>query len=275
MTTASPVPPGGLACGAVLHVQALTQAMSEPWEYHAGPPDMVRIAQKADEIGFLYIGVCDHCVVPDVSEGFGRANPGAAGNMRTTWYDTMTTLAFLAASTKRVRLLTYVLVPAYRHPLVVAKAAMTLDKLSAGRLILGLGAGHVEKEFEALGVDYSRRGRLLDEAIDALRTSFREEWTSFSGRTWRWSTLAQSPRPVQPQIPIWIGGSSDAALRRVAERGDGWLPLSTPRADMPRAIATIRKHAEEAERSTPIDVGFMAEWIYVGKPPGTSDPRRI
>jgi probable F420-dependent oxidoreductase len=211
-------------------------------------------------------------VVPDVSGGFGRANPGAAGNMRTTWYDTMTTLAFLAASTQRVRLLTYVLVPAYRHPLLVAKAAMTLDNLSNGRLILGVGAGHVEKEFEALGVDYSKRGRLLDEAIDALRMSFSEEWTSFSGQTWRWSSLAQSPRPVQPHIPIWIGGSSDAALRRVARRGDGWLPLSTSRAEMPRSIATIRKYAEEAERSTWIDIGFMAEWTYIGTPPWDLGP---
>src|SRR4029078_9498381 len=122
-------------------------------------------------------------------------------------------------------LLSHITVPAYRHPLAVAKAWSTLDVVSGGRAIMGGGAGHLEAEFDLLGVDFARRGALLDESIDALRAAFSDEFSNVDGPTWKVSGMGQRPPPIRPGgPPLWIRGASKAALRRAAERGDGWLP---------------------------------------------------
>ena len=141
-----------------LPIQAQSEMFVADWERTSGPDELVAIARKADETGFFYLGVCDHIAIPR------RLAPA----MGTTWYDPVATLGLLAGVTSRVRLLPHVWVAAYRHPLQSAKSMATLDHLSGGRLILGVGAGHVPEEFAELGVDFRRRGKLLDEAIDAL-----------------------------------------------------------------------------------------------------------
>ncbi|HZR81258.1 MAG TPA: TIGR03619 family F420-dependent LLM class oxidoreductase [Candidatus Binatia bacterium] len=259
------VPSGRLVYGMQLPVQAQSTMFAAPWEGGAGAAELLRIAEACDRSGFFYVAVCDHVVVP-------RERAAA---MRTTWYDTVATLGFLAAATRRVRLLSHVFILPYRHPLVSAKAFATLDALSGGRVILGVGAGHLEGEFATLGVDFKRRGKLLDEAIDLVKTAFREEFVRFEGATWKVDDVGLAPRPVQqPRPPIWIGGSTPAALRRAAERGDGWLPQGTPRADLPAAIETIRSHRRKTVGDRPIEIGTMSEWLYVGRPtfelaPGT------
>lgn len=150
------------AYGMQLPVQSLSTLYAEPWEAAAPPGDLVDVARAADRLGFAYIGCCDHVAIP----------PRLAPAMSPTWYDPVATLAFLAAVTTRVRLLSHVAVIGLRHPLLTAKQYATLDHLCGGRLILGVGAGHVREEFEALGVDFERRGPLLDEAIDAVRAHF-------------------------------------------------------------------------------------------------------
>jgi len=251
------VPPGRLAYGMQLPIQAQSTVFAAPWELEAGPEDLVRIAQACDRSGFFYVAVCDHVCVP-------RERAGA---MRTTWYDTVATLGFLAAATRNVRLMSHVYILPYRHPLVTAKAFSTLDALSGGRVILGVGAGHLEGEFATLGVDFKRRGRLLDEAIDLVKQAFCEEFVKFDGPTWKVDDVGLRPRPVQkPRPPIWIGGSTPAALRRAAERGDGWLPQGTPRADLPVAIETIRAHRRKSIGDRPIEIGTISEWLYVGRP---------
>ena len=217
------VPAGQLAYGMQLPIQAQSRMFVADWELVAGPTELVRIAQKADETGFLYVAVCDHVAIPE----------RLAGAMGTVWYDTIATLGFLAGVTSRVRLLSHVLVLAYRHPLVIAKSLATLDALSNGRLIVGVGAGHVAEEFGALGLDFARRGALLDEAMDAVAAALTDEFPGVDGQTWTFAGGGVAPRPVQqPRPPMWVGGSSPAALRRAAERGDGWLPQGTPRKDM-------------------------------------------
>ena len=250
-------PPREVVCGVQLHVQTKTRTLREPWEDQAGVAELATIADKAEEIDLAYIGVCDHVAIPDNDY---------ARHMSTTWFDTVATLGFLAARTSRIRLLSNVFIPGYRHPLHVAKAFMTLDHLSGGRVILGVGVGHVEAEFDALGVDYLVRGRLLDESIDAVRVSFAEEWTSFQGQEWKWEQMGQAPRPVQQPVPIWVGGRGRPALRRVAERGDGWIPQGTPRAQMAGDVAYIREVADRVRPDARLDLGFMSEWIYVGQP---------
>src|SRR3954447_26498980 len=152
------VPAGRVVFGIQLPVQAQSKYFVEPWELDAGPAEVAAVAQAADRSGFFYVAVCDHVVVPDE----------LAPRMSAVWWDTVATLSWLAAQTSHTRLLSSVFNLTYRHPLVGAKSFATLDLLSGGRAIIGVGAGHVEQEFAALGVDFSARGRLLDEARGVL-----------------------------------------------------------------------------------------------------------
>jgi len=187
--------------------------------------------------------------------------------MSTVWYDAVATLGFLAAATERIRLLSYVWVAAYRHPLQTAKAFMTLDALSGGRVILGVGAGHLEGEFGTLGVDYRRRGKLLDESIDLVTKAFLDEYPEHDGEHWHVHDVGLRPRPVQqPRPPVWVGGNTPAALRRAAARGDGWLPQGTFRDQLPEQIATIRSHRRKIRGDAPIEIGANSPWLYVGRP---------
>jgi probable F420-dependent oxidoreductase len=264
--TPSITAPGALAFGLHLPVQALSLTFREKWEEDAGVADLVAVARAADDAGFTFVGVCDHVALAlnDYTE-----------RMSTTWYDTIATLSFLAAVTTNTRLLSEVFVAAYRHPLVSAKAFLTLDHLSGGRAIVGIGAGHVESEFEALGIDFASRGARTDEAIDAIRAAFADEYSSFHGRFYDYDEVGLSPRPVGGEIPIWIGGSSRPALRRVAERGDGWIPQATPRELMADCVDYIRRHRDRVRPGVDLDLGFMPEWIYVGRPTWDIGPSTV
>ncbi|BBC34100.1 Luciferase-type oxidoreductase, BA3436 family [Streptomyces graminofaciens] len=243
--------------GIQLPVQSQSTLYVEAWEADAGPDDLVEVARAADRSGFAYIATCDHVAIPR----------RLAAAMGTTWYDPVATLAFLAAATERVRLLSHVAVVGLRHPLLTAKQYATLDHLSGGRLILGVGAGHVPEEFEALGVDFERRGAVLDECVDALRAALGpDEFPSHHGKSYDFEGLGQRPRPAQPRVPLWVGGSSPAAVRRAAVRGDGWLPQGDPRDRLPGQIARVRGLRAEAGATGPFTVGAITEPLYVGEP---------
>ncbi|MFJ5777646.1 TIGR03619 family F420-dependent LLM class oxidoreductase [Streptomyces sp. NPDC093094] len=243
--------------GIQLPVQSQSTLYTEPWETTAGPGDLVAVARAADAAGFAYVAVCDHVAVPR----------RLAAAMSTVWYDPVATLAFLAAHTRTVRLLSHVAVVGLRHPLLTAKQYATLDRLAGGRLVLGVGAGHVREEFEALGVDFARRGAVLDETIDALRAALGpEEFPEHHGKLYDFGGLGQRPRPVQPRVPLWVGGSSDAAVRRAALRGDGWLPQGDPRERLAERITRIRRLREEAGIGEPFTFGAIAEPLHIGRP---------
>ena len=251
------VRPGALAVGLQLPVAAQSTVFAAPWEAAAGPAELLRVAQACDRAGFFYVAVCDHVCIP-------RSHAAA---MSTTWYDPVATLGWLAAATRSVRLLSYVYVAPYRHPLQTAKAFATLDALSGGRVILGVGAGHLEPEFAILGVDFARRGALLDDAIEVLAKAFRDEFPEHEGPVWHVRDVGLRPRPVQrPRPPIWVGGSTPAALRRAAARGDGWLPQGTFRDRLPGQIAAIRAHRRRVRGDVPIEIGDNSEWLYLGRP---------
>ena len=255
----SVLPPDRLAYAMSLPVQSQPSVAREPWEAAAGPSEMVAIARKADETGFAYIAVCDHVVV-DRRPPSDRMGPG--------WYDTVATLAYLARSRPRVRLLSSVAVIGYRHPLVTAKQWCTLDRLSGGRAILGVGVGWIESEFALLGASYADRGRLADEAIDVVRACFTSEYPVISTPTWTLSgDFGVAPRPVQSPVPIWVGGHGKPALRRVAERGDGWIPQGTPRSELAAEIAYVEARRSVVRPSEAIDYGYVSEPMYVGTPP--------
>ncbi|WP_240138978.1 TIGR03619 family F420-dependent LLM class oxidoreductase [Streptomyces sp. MUM 178J] len=244
--------------GIQLPVQSQSALYAESWEAAAGPEDLVEVARAADRCGFGYVACCDHVAIPQ----------RLAAAMSTVWYDPVATLAFLAAATERVRLLSHVAVVGLRHPLLTAKQYATLDHLSGGRLVLGVGAGHVREEFEALGADFERRGAVLDESMDALRAALGpEEFPEFEGKRFVFRGLGQRPRPAQPRVPLWVGGSSPAAVRRAALKGDGWLPQGDPRDRLPARIARIRALREQADiADRPFTVGAIAEPLYVGEP---------
>ncbi|KUJ70160.1 LLM class F420-dependent oxidoreductase [Streptomyces albus subsp. albus] len=247
-----------MSYGIQLPVQSLSTLYAENWEARAGPADLLAVARAADRHGFAYVACCDHVAVPR----------RLAAAMGTVWYDPVATLAYLAAATERVLLLSHVAVAGLRHPLVTAKQYATLDHLSGGRLVLGVGAGHVPEEFAALGVDFADRGPLLDETVDALKAALgEEEFPSFQGRRFAFADLGQAPRPARrPRPPLWVGGSSAAAVRRAAERGDGWLPQGDPRDRLPGQIARLRALRAAAGIAEPAVIGAIAEPLYVGEP---------
>ncbi|MFF4254265.1 LLM class F420-dependent oxidoreductase [Streptomyces sp. NPDC001663] len=246
-----------LTYGIQLPVQSQSTIYAEPWEATAGPDDLAEIARTADRAGFDYVASCDHVAVPR----------RLAAAMSTVWYDPVATLAFLAGVTERVRLLSHVAVVGLRHPLVTAKQYATLDHLSGGRLILGVGAGHVQEEFEALGVDFERRGAVLDECIDALRAALGpEEFPEHHGKLYDFEGLGQRPRPAQEHVPLWVGGSSPAAVRRAALKADGWLPQGDPRDRLPDQIARLKRLRAEAGIDDPPTIGAITEPLYLGAP---------
>ena len=251
---ASIIEPGRLAFGMQLPIQSQSRLYVEQWELAAGPDELAAIAERADANGFFYLAVCDHVAIPKPLDE----------RMGDTWYDTVATLGWLAAQTSTVRLLSHIYVLPYRHPLVTAKSFMTLDRLSSGRAILGVGTGHVEPEFALLGADFEGRGRATDAAIDEIRTAFDAPFVH---------DAAMAPRPAQAHLPIWVGGSSKPALRRAATRGDGWLPQGPPKEGMEAGIAFIREEREKAGRGDdPIDLGVIVEPMYVGEPSWDTGP---
>ncbi len=246
-----------LRYGMQLPVQSQSTLYAEAWEAEAGPDDLLEIARAADWAGFDYLASCDHVGIPR----------RLAAAMSTVWYDPVATLAFLAAATERVRLLSHVAIVGLRHPLLTAKQYATLDHLSGGRLVLGVGAGHVQEEFEALGVDFHGRGAVLDECLDALRAALGpDEFPEHHGKLYDFAGLGQRPRPAQDRVPVWVGGSSPAAVRRAALKGDGWLPQGDPRDRLPGQVARIRELREQAGVRGAFTVGAIAEPLYVGTP---------
>jgi probable F420-dependent oxidoreductase len=170
--------------------------------------------------------------------------------MGPTWYDAGSTLAFVAGVTSRIRLLSHVLVLPYRHPLLVAKQYGTLDHLSGGRVILGVGSGHLKPEFKTLGADFERRGRVSDEYMRAIAAAWEQDVARFDGDTISFRDVMVSPRASQrPRPPFWVGGNSPAALRRAARLGEGWVPWQLGPDEFAGLAARARGLREESGRS--------------------------
>lgn len=241
--------------GTQLPIQAQSTMFAAPWESDAGPADLLRVAQTCETAGYDYVGVCDHVAIP----------LAAAPAMGTQWMDPISTLSWLAGQTEHIGLLTHVFVLGYRHPLVAAKQFATVDHLSGGRLIAGIGAGHLHGEFEALGADFTQRGRDLDAALPTLIAALENEFVD---------DLGARPRPTQePRPPIWIAGSSAPALRRAARFGDGWLPQGPASTDH---VETLHRLLDAEGRSVDgFVIGHIAPPVHVGHPDWDAPRRTI
>lgn len=233
--------------------------------YREGPAAVARIASAIEQIGYDQLDVFDHVVM-------GHDHPSRESSRypaRMPILEALMTLSYAAACTSRIGLGTEVLVLPQRSPVLVAKQVSTLDTLSGGRVRLGVGIGWQPSEYEALGENYRNRGRRMDDAIGLLRECWRDE--SIEHVTDHYTSVAMAMEPKPPQgasLPVWVGGNSEPAYRRVGRLGDGWLASQvTDAAFAQHAIRTIRQHAEEAGRD-PDTIGLQS---MVAPPPRAGD----
>ncbi len=225
----------------------------------ASPPVLTRLAVEGEAIGFDYIALSDHIVEPlDIHARYPYSETGEfPKGSRGERHEQLAAMAYLAAKTSRIRFLTSVMVVPHRPAVLTAKILSTIDVMSGGRIMVGVGAGWLEEEFEALGAPpFAERGKVTDEYLQA----FRELWTKpeprFEGRFVKFANIAFAPKPVQkPHPALWIGGESGPAMRRTARLGDGWYPIGTnpthPLNTLARyraAVARLRKLIEDAGR---------------------------
>lgn len=198
-----------------------------------GDPGFIRdVARLAEERGFWGITAPDHILSPNA---WARAGGGEQ------WIDPFVLLGYMAAVTTRLRLVTHIVVLPYRSPFATAKAIASLDHISGGRVVMGVGSGYLKEEFDILGVPFEERGARTDEYIRIIRACWTDGDIEFRGRFYSVSDARMGPRPVQAHVPTWIGGNSMRALRRAVELGDCWAPFDV-------TDAFVREAVEEAER---------------------------
>jgi probable F420-dependent oxidoreductase len=173
-------------------------------------------ARETESLGYHWLGVSDHVALTrDVSAQYPAP-----------FYDPFTLLAWLSGLTTRIELGTTVAILPYRSPLQLARVSANIDRLSRGRFVLGVGVGWAREEFDALGIDFAKRGAIADEYLEALLALWTKDEVSYRGSFLRFENVETGPRPVRtPHPPIWVGGSSDAAIRRAARYGDAWHPI--------------------------------------------------
>ena len=214
--------------------------------YREGPEAVARLAKAIEDIGYDQLDIFDHVVMGYPAPS--RAKPVYPPKMPIL--EALVTLGYMAAATRRIGLGTEVLILPQRQPVLVAKQAATLDILSGGRLRLGVGVGWQASEYEALGEDFSNRGRRMDEAIALLRACWSDAQIDFDGKFNPVQAMALEPKPPQgAKLPIWVGGFAPQALKRVGALADGWLaPALEDREQAAKMLETVRKHAVAAGR---------------------------
>ncbi|MBV9597165.1 MAG: LLM class F420-dependent oxidoreductase [Chloroflexi bacterium] len=201
--------------------------------------DVVALGQQAEQLGFDSIWTMDHLL----NIGFVRDRLD-----NKPYFHPLGILSFLAARTTTITLGTSVMVLPYHNPFELAKYAATLDQLSRGRFILGVGAGGTREESDALGLDFHRRGAIANEMMQVMRELWSSDMPAFSGANWRFESLRFSPKPVQRPLPMWVGGASPGAMKRAATLGDGWHPNGVSPENYRAAAEQIREMAAAAGR---------------------------
>lgn len=222
--------------------------------YREGPEGITKLAKAVEDIGFDQLDMFDHVIM-----GYPTDNrPAPMYPPQMPIMEALMMLAYMAASTTKIGLGTEVLVLPQRQPVLVAKQVSTLDTLSAGRMRLGVGVGWQVSEYDALEEDFGNRGQRMDEAIHLLRAYWSDEKIDFNGEHYTSTAMAMEPKPPQGgELPIWIGGNSARALRRVGELGDGWLATAIQNPEKAASmVATIREHAQNADRD-PDQIGMQ------------------
>jgi len=238
---------------------------------------LLALAKRGEELGFSYMAIPDHIVIPRQIESpypynTARMMVGAAGG---DCLEQLVLMSYLAAATTKIRLLTSIMVVPHRSPMFTAKALATIDVLSQGRVTVGCGAGWMDEEFKAVGAPpFAERGKVTDEYLRIFKTLWTEDDPRFEGNYARFQNIKFLPKPVQkPHPPLWIGGESPAALRRVVALGDAWYPIgSNPEFPLDtlerytQALSRLRDEAARANRDpASIELAYWANWYKEGQ----------
>src|SRR6478736_881081 len=248
--------------------------------------DMTRLAIEGEAMGFDYLTVTDHVVLPDTKvPGYPYSEYGAFyEEAPLERHEQLVGMAYIAAKTSRIRLVAAVLVVPHRPAVLAAKMLATLDVLSGGRLVVGIGAGWLKSEFDAVvTTPFPERGAVTDEYIDAFKLLWTEHSPKFDGRYTKIDGIVLEPKPVQkPHPPIWVGGEGPAALRRTARVGNAWYPIGSNNQHLldtlPRlkaGIGRLRKVTTDAGRDpASVEVAFRVKRYGAAVPPVASDGER-
>ncbi len=233
-----------LRLGITTPVLTMLPGAHASWEASGTIEDVAAIARAADALGYSHLACSEHVIVPTE----------VAATRGSRYWDPLATFGYLAAVTTGIRLATNVLVLGYHHPLAIAKRYGTLDQVSGGRLILGLGVGSLQEEFELLGAAFDGRGPMADDALRALRASLSEPRPSYHGTHYSFDDVILDPCALQPRVPLWIGGRTARSLRRAVELGDGWMPFGLRSEELRAMIDAARQTPAWAERREPVEL---------------------
>ena len=238
-----------LRVGIITPIVILLPRSHNEWEVDASVEDVVAIATAADRLGYHHLTASEHVAIPVDVE--------ARRGMR--YWDLLSTLAYLAAVTERIRLATNMVVLPYHHPIEILKHYGTLDRLSDGRLVLGVGVGSLREEFDLLGKQFDGRGEAADDALRAIRATWGQREPRYSGTRYTFDDVVVDPTGVQERVPIWVGGRTPRSLRRALELGDAWVPFLLD----PNAVRSMLDEAVEtpawAEREQALDIALWPE----------------
>jgi probable F420-dependent oxidoreductase len=235
--------------GIVTPVLTMLPRAHARWEETAGIGEVERVVVEAERLGYHHVTCSEHVAIPtEVAEVRGAR-----------YWDPLSTFGYLAATTSSIRLATHVLVLAYHHPLAIAKRYGTLDRVSGGRLILGVGVGSLEEEFDLLGAQFDGRGGVADDHMRALRASLSEREPEYHGTHYRYQGFIVDPAAAQHRMPIWVGGQGYRSLRRAVELGDGWAPFGLGTADLEAMLKRARDTDAWKAREHAFDVVLQNE----------------
>lgn len=250
--------------GLVTPVVTRHPANDAAWTEDAGPDELVRIAVAADRLGYHHLTCSEHVAIPTA----------AAPVRGTRYYDPLATLGFLAAHTRRIRLVTHVLVLGYHHPLAIAKRYGTLDRLSGGRLVLGVGVGTLAEEFALLDAEFAERGTRYEDALRALRAAFGRREPVYDGTHYRFRDVVVDPYGVQTDVPIWLGGRTARSLRRALVFGDGWDPFGLDADALAAMLVRARDWPAWRARTRPLEVVLPVDRLLDPMLPAERDALR-
>jgi probable F420-dependent oxidoreductase len=254
-----------LPLGLVTPVVSLNPRVARDWEVTAGVDDVVEVARAADRAGFHHLTCSEHVAVPDGALS-------SVGTPRgTRYFDPAVTLTWLAAATTTIRLATHVLVAGLHHPLEVAKTYGTLDVLSGGRVVLGIGVGSLRAEFDVLGRPFDGRGERADEFLRALRAVWGEREPTHAGPVYPVRGVVVDPCATTVDPTLWVGGRTGRSLRRALDLGDGWVPFGLTVDELAALLARARADGAWERRRRPFDVVLGVEELDpLGDPAGAT-----
>ena len=238
------------------------EAMLQPWERAVSGPDQLRLAQRADKLGYDMIAVPEHLAIPPEDEHTGAF-----------WLHATTAQAAFGAATSRILINSCLTILPLQHPILHAKALATADWMSGGRMVATFGLGSVRKEYDYLGVPFDQRGAIADEYLEAIIALWTQERPTFEGKYVSFRDIGFDPKPVQkPHLPIWIGGDSKPALRRIARFGTGWIiSFRTAPEEIPAKLDYIKSQPSWTARELEVSYGLGTSRLTTDHAPSGDD----